>query len=191
MKTKLFHISIALLLIAAGCAREIVPVTEPDSHIVSFRAGQEGVSRTSVVEGSDSASYLWSAYDASRIHLYENGTAASQVTASFSPDMRYAYISATFPSAAPDSPTYTGFVNGATGNTPVVPSSQTIGTESYDPSADIIIAKPLEGRPSDGVFNLSFHRAVAVTKMTLHGLAASEKVRSVKVISDQALSGTY
>ncbi len=191
MKTSLFHISLFLLLVLAGCARDNEPQVTPDSHTVSFRAGQEGASRTSLVEGESSASYLWSADDASRIHLYENGTAATQVTATYSADMRYAYISAEFPSASPASTTYTGFVNGAQGDTPVIPAAQTIGTESYDPSADLLIAKPLEGRPSDGVFLLSFHRAAAVVKMTLHGLTPNEKVRSVKLISDKPLSGTY
>lgn len=191
MKTSLFHIPLLLLLVVAGCSRESELPLRSDSHTVTFRAGQEGASRTSLVEGESSASYLWSADDASRIHLYENGTAATQVTATYSADMRYAYISAEFPSASPASTTYTGFVNGAQGDTPAIPATQTIGTESYDPSADLLIAKPLEGRPSDGVFLLSFHRAAAIVKMTLHGLTPNEKVRSVKVISDKALSGTY
>ena len=194
MKRVVRHIIPALMpLLLFGCARESVPVSGPESHTVAFSASHSSASRTSIVEGESSASYLWSADDASRFHLFEDGVAASQVTVSYSTDMRSANISAEFPGAQkPDPSTYTGFVNAATGDLPVVPASQTIGLESYDPSSDIIIAKPLTAaRPSDGLLPLQFHRVTAVSKMTLRGLVASERVLSVKLISDKPISGTY
>lgn len=70
-----------------------------------------------------------------------------------------------------------------------VPSAQTPAESSFDPNADLLLAKPIDlaERPSELTFQ--FHRVAALAKMTLKGIAAGEKIEKIELAASQPLAG--
>lgn len=60
------------------------------------------------------------------------------------------------------------------------PSTQTPSATSFDPAADLLIAKPVETTSQATSLSMRFARAIAVGKMTIKNLQSSEKVIQVK-----------
>lgn len=188
MKTRLLHIAIIPLLFISGCSIEF-PMLTQQTHTVSFVAGMSPETRTAVTEGAETASYTWSADDASRFHIFENGVPATEINVSFSGDYKQATILASFPSSGAKSFTYTAFVNGASGNEAAVSATQKLPSDSYDPDSDILVSKSVFSQNTLNSLELWFSRSVAVNKMTLHGLKAGETLSRITIDSDMSLTG--
>lgn len=70
-----------------------------------------------------------------------------------------------------------------------VPSEQTPAESSFDPNADLLLAKPVDlmERPSELTFR--FHRVAALGKMTLKGITSGEKIEKIEITASQPLAG--
>lgn len=60
------------------------------------------------------------------------------------------------------------------------PTTQQPTATSFDPNADLLIAKPVSFQAQPAELEMSFGRAVAIGKMTIKNLASAENVLSVK-----------
>lgn len=66
-----------------------------------------------------------------------------------------------------------------------LPASQDITDGSYDPSADLMMSKPILNKTNDGHGgNLEFTRLIAIGKMTLKGVTAGETINKVVITFD-------
>ena len=62
----------------------------------------------------------------------------------------------------------------------VTPANQTPSANSFDASADLLIAKPYDtGRTQGGTLNMQFARMVAIGKMTVKNLESSDPVKRI------------
>lgn len=62
----------------------------------------------------------------------------------------------------------------------ITPTTQQPTATSFDPNADLLIAKPISSATQPTELEMSFGRAVAIGKMTVKNLASSEDVIGVK-----------
>lgn len=60
------------------------------------------------------------------------------------------------------------------------PTTQQPTATSFDPNADLLIAKPVSFQAQPAELEMSFGRAVAIGKMTIKNLASAENVLSIK-----------
>lgn len=70
-----------------------------------------------------------------------------------------------------------------------VPAAQTPAESSFDPDADLLLAKPIDlmERPKELAFQ--FHRVAALAKMTLKGIGAGEKLDKIEIAASKPLAG--
>lgn len=195
--------SLAILAIAAiglfACAKAEAPTPEDtespetpavvSTHTVTFEVGNPETKTAIVEHGSDPATYVWSASDAARLAVFENGVAANSITLNFSGDpVDYSTATVTASFDDQDGPyVYTANYAGSrtAGGNPQILTTQNPSATNYDPSADILIAKPTD--PSATIvspLSMRFKRVVVPNKMTLKGLTAGETVSTVVIKSD-------
>ncbi len=68
------------------------------------------------------------------------------------------------------------------------PAIQSPALTSFDPAADLLVAKPVNGQPEKGAnFYLEFARIVAVGKIAISGLPTEDPVRSVEFIAPEGV----
>lgn len=73
-----------------------------------------------------------------------------------------------------------------------LPEKQTPAADSYDPSADFLIS--VEPKTSVSVpekVTFSFHRPVALVKMTLQGIGAGEKISAIEFTAAENIAGNF
>lgn len=73
-----------------------------------------------------------------------------------------------------------------------LPEKQTPAADSYDPAADFLIS--VEPKSSVSVpekVTFSFHRPVAIVKMTLEGIGAGEKISSIEFTAAENIAGNF
>lgn len=180
-------------VLCLSCEGNVESVAEYGTHKVLIKASADNGTRTTVEEGERAATYFWSDDDDERFHVFENGVEASDMAVVISDDLKKAEILAEFPDAVAQSYRYTAFVAGTTDSSsrPSVPESQLSINLQYDPRADILIAEPVEKTEVTDELVFRFNRVIAVTKMTLKGLTPGEVVTSIKINSDEPLTGSY
>ena len=195
-------IAVAAMTIV-GCAKEIDAPKEETiektqekvvkTHTVTITAGSPET-KTNIVEGESSASFKWSSDDATRFHIFENDVEGTSIGLETGDEYVTVKLTATFETVSAASYTYTAFLakNVYDGDYPQVPSAQTCTGISYDPNADILIAKPVinEGAVLDKL-NMQFGRPCVINKMTLKGLTEGETLSSVEIYADKPLTGYY
>ena len=163
------------------------------THTVTIKAGAPET-RTEIVMGETSASYKWSADDASRFVIMENDVKGTDVALSLSEENTKATISATFTNEDTGSYEYTAWMSGtktSSGSNPRIATSQKPTATSFDPKADILVAKPQSFTAPQDELLMQFYRPVVINKMTLKGLTGGAKVSTVKISGDKNLAGSY
>lgn len=73
-----------------------------------------------------------------------------------------------------------------------LPAAQTPGETSFDPNADLLLAKPetRTAQPAEGEeLNFRFKRVAAIVKMTLKDIPAGEKLAKVELTASQPMAG--
>lgn len=187
---KVFYV-LGTIVVAAltftACNREELDTPEQSgfTHTVKINATYGIDTKTAIVEGADQASFVWSADDAGRFTVKENDMTGTNVQLALTNENATGVLSATFASEEADSYVYSAYLVGS-GNTtasgsPKIPASQTPTESSYDPDADILVAKSLTFNAPQTELNMQFARPVVINKMTLKGLTAGETVSTVVI----------
>ena len=180
----------ASALFVLSCAK-----TEVDKNTFTHRVIiNAGAVKTSIVENGNQASFIWSADDASRFQIKENSTSGTDIKLATADSYATMTLSATFETeigAASYEYTASLAKNRTDGGAPKIPAAQVSTATSYDPNADILIAKPLSFNAPQDELSMQFMRPVAIAKMTLKGLDAGEVVSSVTVSADKQIIGYY
>lgn len=187
MKTnfRFLALSAAILSMFTACQREELEQNQkPEAltHSVTFVAGAPETKTTATIDGN-TVNYAWTAEDVNRFTVYENGIAATTVTAKLGTDGTMS-MKATFPDEAPASPKYQALYNSE------ISANQKIVKNSYAEVSDVMVSNVLDGTRDDN-FVFSFKREVAFAKMTLKGLTSGAHVSSVKIESDKPIAGKY
>ncbi|MCQ2170486.1 MAG: DNA/RNA non-specific endonuclease [Bacteroidales bacterium] len=188
MKTflKFFPAFVAAAFSLASCnnKEEIVPeVPQPPvpTHTVKFTSEVPETKTDMHIDGN-TAIFSWTNNDINNIIVKENGVEGEITDQSGIKDGKLV-IYATFPGESGNvSKEYTAVLNGKVGD-------QTPRDGSYDESADILIAKPIMGVPTDGIM-FQFHRPVTINKMTLCNLPAGQTLKTVTIRSTEPIAGT-
>lgn len=172
----------ALLGFAACQQEEFAPEIKNPTHSVTFVAGAPETKTTATIEGS-TVNYAWTEADKDRFTVYENGVAATTVTAKLGDDGKMS-MTATFPgNEAPVSPKYQALYNSEV-------SATQSPDDSYAEVTDVMVSNVLDGTRNDD-FLFRFKREVAFAKMTLKSLTSGAFVSSVTIESDKPIAGQY
>lgn len=152
--------------------------TEPEKVTISIVASEAEESRTAINEATQS--FVWSEGD--KIKVIENSTAVDSDAAVID-DNGLATFTASFTAAEGDGTftynalyPYSAYVSIKTDETTIrsnTPSIQNATATSFDPKADLLIAKPIEATQTEATpLNMQFKRLVAIGKMTFKNLPA-------------------
>ena len=182
--SKLLALSAITLLGFSACQKPELEseLTSGVTHTVTFVAGAPETKTTVSIEES-TAKFAWTADDANRFSVYENGVKATKTMGVLQDGLMS--IKATFAGTAPEGEnTYVATLNTSNG-------VQIMSAEAYDEGADILVSKPVTSFASDNGMQLEFKREVAIAKMTLKGLDAGEVVNMVTVSSTADIAGSY
>ncbi len=175
---------------AVSCAK-----TEQDKTTFTHRVyiNVDEPVKTSIVESGDQATFIWSADDASRFTIKENSVEGTDIVLTPSNGYQKMTLAASFATESSSSYTYTALlaVTKTASGKPRVATIQTSDGTSYDPNADVLIAKPQTFDAIQSSLNMQFMRPVVIAKMTLKGLNGGETVQSVKLTSDKNITGYY
>lgn len=134
------------------------------------------------IEGMNSTPYV---KKTSGYTLDANGRAKHSVDISIVSGASDYCLAASYPYADSYS-SYTGKM------TFTLPEKQTPAVDSYDPAADFLIS--VEPKSSVSVpekVTFSFHRPVAIVKMTLEGIGAGEKISSIEFTAAENIAGNF
>jgi len=71
----------------------------------------------------------------------------------------------------------------------VLPARQTPAAASFDPNADLMIAKPVPFATQPTQMAFQFHRVAALAKMTLSGITAGEAIAAVEFSTRKTIAG--
>ena len=188
MKTnfRFLALSAAILSMFTACQREELEQNQkPEAltHSVTFVAGAPETKTTVDISDGETAKFKWTKADEGRFTAYENGIAATKVTAELGTDGTMS-MKATFPGEAPASPKYQALYNSE------VSANQNIVKNSYAEVSDVMVSNVLDGTRNDN-FVFSFKREVAFAKMTLKDLTSGAYVSRVTIESDKPIAGKY
>lgn len=173
----------ALLGFAACQQEEFAPEIKNPTHSVTFVAGAPETKTTVDISDGATAKFAWTKADESRFTVYENGVAATTVTAKLGDDGKMS-MTATFPgNEAPVSPKYQALYNSEV-------SATQSPDDSYAEVTDVMVSNVLDGTRNDD-FLFRFKREVAFAKMTLKSLTSGAFVSSVTIESDKPIAGQY
>ena len=180
---KIFALAAFALLGFAACQQEELVPQNP-THTVTFVAGAPETTKTTVdISDKETAKFAWTAADAGRFTVYENGAAATRVEAGITKEVMS--MLAEFSGDVPSSPKYQALFNSEVSATQIVPKN------SYAETTDVMVSEVLDGSNRDDEFVFRFKREVAFAKMTLKGLTNGACVSSVKIESDKPIAGKY
>lgn len=168
--------------------------TEPEKVTISIVASEAEESRTAINE--DTQSFVWSEGD--QIKVIENSTAVDSEAAVID-ENGLATFAASF-TAAEGTHTYnalypnTAYVSINTNETTIrsnTPSIQKATATSFDPEADLLIAKPIEATQAEATpLNMQFKRLVAIGKMTFKNLPTDATIDAVTFTApNKAIAG--
>lgn len=176
-------------MIMTGCSKIETEVTiSVPTHRVTFEVSE--VATKTAFSGDN---IVWSADDATRFAVTENGNEGTGLALELGSENATMQLTATFTaSSAPYE--YKAFLskNRTGGGAPKIPTSQTSTGSTFDPDADVLVARTISGlleRPEK--LNMQFARPAVINKMTLKGLVEGETLSSVTVSSDKNITGWY
>ena len=175
-----------------GCAKD---KSEPQPEVykrtvkVSFTKGAD--TKTSLVEGDDKASYVWSEGDDEYFRIYENGTLGSITEIDYSADMKRIDLTVEFATVQADEYVYSArFAKDFSNNGNIkIQDTQSPGEASYDPDADGMITNEITSASALNSLQFMMQRIVTINKMTLKGLVPGEKIKRVEITFDKIATG--
>lgn len=217
MKKTLYHIGMlsAVAIALVSCNKEIETnlLQEEVTHVAHVVLTKSVDTKTAVVEGETSASYVWTQGDEQYLNIYEcyytttekdgetvvvkNHNKGTISNIEYSADYKTASLTVSF-SGNPTGPyTYEAIYAKSVSNNynPSLQSNQQPTADNFDPSADVMISKAtsditeVDERLTE--FSFTMGRVVTVNKMTLTGLVAGEKVQKVEFTLDKHMVGSY
>ena len=196
MKKNLYGIGMLAVaaLAFASCNREVEFKKDvAGTHVVTVNVTKDFDTRTAIVEGATQADYIWTEGDEAYFHIYENDVEATSVSMSIGND-GLATFTATFPNSNASSYVYTAryFDEESNNHNPLIKATQKPALNSFDPSADVLIAVSQTKPEPATTLQFALSRVVSVNKMTLKGLTEGEKIVSVELAStDKNFSANY
>ena len=178
----------------ASCEKEVSTTQEPlGTHIVTVKATKDFDTKTAIDEKSDKAYFVWTAGDEDYFHIYENGIEATSVTMALDSD-GLATFTAVFKDTEATSFEYTAkyFKEESNKHNPLIVADQKPTLTSYDPTADVLIAQPQTKTEPATELQFALRRVATINKMTLKGMVAGEKIKTVELTStDKNFSAYY
>jgi len=185
---------VASLAIAAislvSCQEKIEAPVTSGKHSVHFTVDLTSATKT-VLEGN---TVNWTAADASRFHVFENGVEATSDNLVFDFTDGLATVTAIFDDTDATEFTYTAYVSSLnTNNKPVILNNQTPTATSFDPAADILFAKPIVTSDQNESLELMFQfaRPISINKMTIKGILEGETIQKVTLEGNKSLGGSF
>ena len=178
-----------------GCAQKDNSEPQPEGFKrtvqVTFTKGAD--TKTAIVEGEDRASYVWTEGDEQYFKVWENTTPGTNISASYSSDMKKATLTVTFNTASASEYVYKAiFAKGiSSSNNLEIQANQNPTATSYDPSADAMYADDITSPSAKTSLEFILHRAITVNKMTLKGMTAGEKVGKVEITFNKNVTGYF
>ena len=197
MKKILYRIGLFAVLSAMllGCAQKDNSEPQPEGFKrtvqVTFTKGAD--TKTAIVEGEDKASYVWTEGDEQYFKVWENTTPGTNISASYSSDMKKATLTVTFNTVSASEYVYKAiFAKGiSSSNNLEIQANQNPTATSYDPSADAMYADDITSPSAKTSLEFILHRAITVNKMTLKGMTAGEKVGKVEITFNKNVTGYF
>ena len=192
----------ATLLSFNACQKEIAPA-EPVKNMVTFHfTAEKPTTKVAVVEGESKASYVWTEEDATNMKLFKvarttssDGKVSETLTEvqDITVDVSEKLLTITAEVEEAASYTFRATLAGdyTTGNKPKVKGTQYPVADSYDPAADLLVSEDVTAIDAVDALALDFSRKGVISKMTLKGLEAGEKIKEVKVSSESIIGGYY
>ena len=176
----------------ASCNKEVDTQVSKGSHVVIVKATKDFDTRTAIDERADQAYFVWTSGDEAYFHIYENGIEATSVSMSVDED-GLATFTARFDDTEATSFEYTAkyFKEESNAHNPLIIANQKPTLTSYDPSADVLIAKPEPKDEPATELQFALRRVVSINKMTLKGLVEGEKISSVELASTDKNFSAY
>ena len=182
-KINILTLTLLFLLGFASCQKaEINQNDDQKTHTVTFIAGAPETKTTATIEGN-TVNFAWTKADEDRFNLYENSTLADITSGTLTDGVMA--IEAVFDGGVTAGEnTYVAVFNSAN-------KLQILKNEAYAEDSDILVSKAISSFDENKSVQLQFKREVAIAKMTLKGLDASEVVNHITVSSTADIAGSY
>lgn len=163
-------------------------------HTVKIVADVDATTKTAMLPAGNQTA--WTDADIPNIHIFENGIAPADPANDLYAEIvgGKMQITATFADTGASEYTYTSILSSdldASFNA-TLPADQDIIEDTFDPAADILVAKPVEADPNDIVdFQMQYKRVVAINKIKIKGLTNDDVIQSVTISSNKPFLGSY
>lgn len=184
---------VAFLGFSCGKDKGEVPQEKEFTRTVTVSLSKGADTKTSLVEGTDKVSFLWTEGDDAYFLVTENGNKGTVDEVVFSEDMRKATLTVSFATSSEESYEYQAkfakeFSNHKNAK---LSATQYPSATSYDPSCDILLSDPITRTTAATSLQFAMTRKVAVNKMTLTGLKPGEKINEVVLELNKIVAGTF
>lgn len=201
-KILLFPLLCATLtaMTVASCTKELYDDSRTDKagevREVQFDL-DAALTKTAISDKDGVLSINWEKTDNSFIHIYENGKEGTKAKITVSKNGK-ATLSVNFSGlglALINGFTYNGIIAGNfTDGIISVPEVQNPIANSFDPAADVLIAKSYyegKARPILTGLKLDFQRANAISRLELTGMAPGEKIEYIEISAANQIAGPF
>lgn len=187
-------------LAALACSKEIETEVTPEPQVVkkhSVKVVADYITKTKTEMLPAGNQTKWTDDDITNMHFFENGIApeASDLAVSLNADKTELTIAAQFANTDVDKYVYTSILasNLDADKNAVLDDEQFLLNGTFDPLADILVAKPEEFDAKQDVvdFTMQYKRVVAINKIKIKGLTEGDVIQSVTISSNKALLGSY
>lgn len=185
-------------LATVACNKEVETETPVASkHSVKVTAGISAETRTEMLPSGNQTK--WTEEDVSNIHFFENGIEPPEgdLLVDLNDEKTVMTLMADFPtpSVTPSKYVYTSILASDLdeNKNAILDDEQIFFNGTFDPTADILVAKPEEfpANQNEVVFSMQYKRVVAVNKIKIKGLEADDNVISVTINANKPILGSY
>ena len=195
----LFSASIVTMTVFScnkGLEEEVIPESQTVAkHRVTVTADYSATTKTEMLPAGNQTK--WTDDDIDNMHFFENGIApdANDLLVSLNADKTELTIAAEFANTDVDKYVYTSILasNLDADKNAILDDEQLLLDGTFDPLADILVAKPEEFDASQNLvdFTMQYKRVVAINKIKIKGLTEGDALKSVTISSNKALLGSY
>lgn len=185
-------------LATVACNKEVETETPvANKHSVKVTAGISAETRTEMLPSGNQTK--WTEEDVSNIHFFENGIepAEGDLVVDLNDEKTVMTLMADFPtpSVTPSKYVYTSILASDLdeNKNAILDDEQIFFNGTFDPTADILVAKPEEfpANQNEVVFSMQYKRVVAVNKIKIKGLEADDNIISVTINANKPILGSY
>ena len=202
MKTTKALASVIILfavLSATSCVKDdILEVSDcSGNHEVVFDIDNGDATRLSLDADSPDRTVNWDKIPKSYVHLYENGKegTAAKINVDKKGNVSVSALFSVLNFITNKGYTYNCVIAGDYENNVIsVPVTQRPAGGCCDPAADVILATSSYSgavRPIITGLKLNFERRSSLTRLTLSGMNAGEKVKSIEIAADKFIAGPF